>query len=132
MEEPFNRQELIESRRLAARANVLGQMAGAEIQRSRALLSGYEERFRRSREHLRHLPGEDLETPLVEDARHWVRVYGELLRGLELLAHEAEGQPAGRRVEVWRVRLQRRLRYWESRTLALNQEPGAAEEPRRG
>ena len=121
--ERLSNDEVLEARRLTARARMLSQLASTEIERSRELMIGCHDRFRRSRQRLRHLPGEDLGTRAVEDAWHWAGVYRELLRAVELLDDEGCGRPEEIRLRVWRLRLQRRLRYWEERSQVLASQP---------
>ena len=85
----------------------------------------------------RLLPGEDADTPYLEDARHWTKVYTELLGfKAEIVSLTEERVPSmdpdsGNEVKetdlkVLRAeagRLGRRLAYWRAQAAGLEQSP---------
>ncbi len=60
------------------------------------------------------LPGENLLSTNPDDARHWVAVYGELLRGVLRIRQAAGGEADVRLRRVAEVQAQRLL-YWSRR-----------------
>lgn len=87
----------------------------------------------------RLLPGEDLGTRDVEDARHWFSVYSELVQAkADLLAAAADRLAQTREEEAKREfistdlelvaaelrRLQRHLDFWKARRSELERSPG--------
>lgn len=81
----------------------------------------------------RLLDGEDPDTEFAEDALHWVQVYSELVQFKERVVQTAHSSLDGARTEVVaevrdtdlavlaaeRLRLRRRLSYWEERYAEL-------------
>src|SRR2546423_15527332 len=73
-------------------------------------------------QHISSLPGEDPESEIVDDVRHWVSVYAELEHDMErLLAAlpDGEGSLDRQRLHAQREHLKGRLRYWTERLRQL-------------
>jgi hypothetical protein len=69
-------------------------------------------------QHISSLPGEDPDSEIVDDVRHWVAVYTELVRDIErLLAGLPDGEASLdlQRLQAQRQHLARRLLYWTER-----------------
>jgi hypothetical protein len=73
-------------------------------------------------QHTSSLPGEDPDSEIVDDVRHWVTVYTVLGQDIErLLAGLPDGAASldRQRLQAQRQHLARRLRYWTERLRQL-------------
>jgi hypothetical protein len=91
------------------------------------------EAARRSLDPERLLPGENLQSLELDDAAHWVRVYGELMETKQTLADRLQaalGEVGGEAhaelesvdmvlIKVQLDRFQRRFQYWSARQREL-------------
>jgi|SRR5205814_7280193 len=116
-----------------------GRLSGIEDD-----VDGYHEHARRAAGEAtdggRLLPGEDPATRYEDDARHWVRVYSELLNTktklLDSLLQDIEraGDPAvtdeldrDQAIMLAEIdRFNRRIQFWQQRELALRRPPAGA------